>query len=106
MAQERMVTRKVIESKTYQVYSLVDGVLKELKQITAKGKVSERELEKELKVDKVVLVPISEKKVTYGMKVSDFMKYAKVVEETDDSKEKDATDNTADNKEQAQNETK
>jgi hypothetical protein len=89
MANERMVTRKVIESKTYQVYSLVDGGLTPIKTIEAKGKVSERELEKELKVAKVVLVPISEKKITYGMPVSEFMKYAKVVEETADTNSKE-----------------
>ena len=81
MASERNVTRTIIDSKTYQVFSLEKGQLLPLKTIETKGKVSEKKLAKELGVKKVVLVPIAENKVTYGMPVNEFMKYAVVIDE-------------------------
>jgi ribosome-binding protein aMBF1 (putative translation factor) len=99
MAKERMVTRKVIESKKYKVYQMDGLKLVELDTIEEKGKVSEKELAKKYEVDKVVIDCIEEKKITYGMAVSEFMKYAVVVED----EEKEAIEETAD---QEQTETK
>jgi hypothetical protein len=81
MAKERMVTRRVIESKKYKVYEMKDMQLTELDTIEEKGKISEKELAKKYKVDKVVIDCIEEKKVVYGMPVSEFMKYATIVED-------------------------
>lgn len=81
MARERLVTRTVIDSKKYKVYKMEGTTLVELEEIETKGKVSEKELATKHEVDKVVIVPVSEKKVTYGMTVSEFMKYAVVIED-------------------------
>jgi hypothetical protein len=95
MAKERMVTRKVIESRKYQVYSMEGTELKPIKVIEAKGKVSERELEKELEVKKVVIAEISATKLTYGMTVDEFMKSAKLIKtEVDDGSDSEETDET------------
>lgn len=85
MAKERMVTRKVIEAKKYNVYKMEGLNLTLLATIEEKGKVSEKELAKKYKVDKVVIDCIEEKKVTYGMTVSEFMKYAQLVEDEENS---------------------
>ena len=79
MAKERMVTRKVIESKKYNVYKVDGTKLEFLEQIETKGRPSERELEKKHDVDKVVCTVVEEKKAVYGMPVSEFMKYAKFI---------------------------
>jgi hypothetical protein len=102
MAKERMVTRKVISSKKYQVYSMEGTELTPIKVVEAKGKVSERELEKELKVKKVVLAPIEETKLTYGMTVDEFMKYAKLIK----TETLDGTEDEKDKEESAATETK
>jgi hypothetical protein len=81
MAKERMVTRKVIETKKYNVYKMEGLNLTLLETIEEKGKVSEKELAKKHNVDKVVIDCVEEKKVTYGMPVSEFMKYAVLVED-------------------------
>ena len=73
---DRYVTRKIVESKTYQISSLEDGKLVPIKKITTKGRISEKKLEKELNIKKVVVNCIDEKTATYGMPVSEFMKYA------------------------------
>jgi hypothetical protein len=80
MSKMRMVTRTVIDSKKYQVYQMVGTQLKPLDVIEGKGKISERDLAKKYNVDKVVLVCIEENKITYGMPVDEFMKYAQIVE--------------------------
>lgn len=97
MAKERMVTRKVIEAKKYKVYKMDGLQLTELDTIEEKGKVSEKELAKKYKVDKVVIDCIEEKKVTYGMTVSEFMKYAVLVED----EEKEAVEESADQEKEA-----
>ena len=79
MAKERMVTRKVIESKKYNVYKVEGTELKFLEQIETKGRPSERELEKKHDGDKVVCTVVEEKKAVYGMPVSEFMKYAEFI---------------------------
>lgn len=81
MAKERMVTRKVIETKKYNVYKMKGLNLTLLDTIEEKGKVSEKELAKKYEVDKVVIDCVEEKKVTYGMTVSEFMQYAVIVED-------------------------
>lgn len=89
MAKERMVTRKVIESKKYNVYKVEGTELKFLEQIETKGRPSERELEKKHNVNKVVCTLVDEKKAVYGMPVSQFMKGAKFIryEEPDENSE-------------------
>lgn len=95
MAKERMVTRKVIETKKYKVYKMDGLTLVELDTIEEKGKVSEKELAKKYKVDKVIIDCVEEKKVTYGMPVSEFMKYATLVEDEEAEQEKtEASDET------------
>jgi hypothetical protein len=101
MAKERMVTRKVIESKKYKVYKMDGLTLVELDTIEEKGKVSEKELAKKYKVDKVIIDCVEEKKVTYGMTVSEFMKYAELVEDEADQ-EKESVEETED-QEQTEN---
>jgi len=90
MAKERQVTRTVIESKKYNVYKMEGLQLVLLDTIEEKGKISEKELAKKYEVDKVILDLVEEKKVTYGMTVTEFMKYATVIEE---EKEVSETDN-------------
>ena len=88
MAKERMVTRKVIESKKYNVYKVEGTELKFLETIETKGRPSERELEKKHNVDKVVCTLIEEKKAVYGMPVSQFMEGAKFIKyDNDDNDE-------------------
>lgn len=92
MAKERMVTRKVIESKKYNVYKMEGLNLTLLDTIEEKGKISEKELAKKYKVDKVVIDCVEEKKITYGMTVSDFMEYAVVIEDTEEKEETEQED--------------
>lgn len=92
MAKERMVTRKVIETKKYNVYKMDGTNLTLLETIEEKGKVSEKELAKKHKVDKVVIDCVEEKKITYGMPVSEFMKYAVVVADEADTTEEKQTE--------------
>ena len=88
MAKERMVTRKVIDAKKYNVYKMEGTTLTLLDTIEEKGKVSEKELAKKYEVDKVIVDCVEEKKVTYGMTVSEFMKYAVVVEDEEQTENK------------------
>lgn len=76
MAKERMVTRTIIESKKYNVYKLEGTEVKLIEVIETKGKISEKELAKKHKVDKVIVDLIEEVKATYGVPVSDFMEIA------------------------------
>lgn len=93
MAKERMVTRKVIDAKKYKVYKMEGLQLVELDEIEEKGKVSEKELAKKYGVDKVIVDCVEEKKVTYGMTVSEFMKYAVVVEDDAETADQEQTEN-------------
>lgn len=92
MAKERMVTRKVIDTKTYKVYKMEGLQLVELGTIEEKGKVSEKELAKKYEVDKVIVDCVEEKKVTYGMTVTDFMKYAVIVEDEAETADQEQTE--------------
>lgn len=80
MAKERNVTRTVIESKKYNVYKMEGLKLVLLDTIEEKGKISEKELAKTYKVDKVILDCVEETKVTYGMTVTDFMAHAVIID--------------------------
>jgi hypothetical protein len=91
MSKERMVTRKVIDTKKYKVYKMEGLQLVELDTIEEKGKVSEKELAKKHNVDKVVIDCVEEKKVTYGMPVSEFMKYATIVEDEAETADENQT---------------
>lgn len=87
MAKERMVTRRVIESKTYDVYKVDGTQLVLIDTIEEKGKISEKELAKTYGVEKVVLVFKEEKKAVYGVPVSVFMEHAVKIEDTDTEQE-------------------
>lgn len=89
MTNERMVTRKVVQNKIYKIYEMVGTGLKELDTIEAKKgqKLSARELAKKYNVKKVVIDCTEEKKITYGMPVSEFMKYATVIEDEESTEE-------------------
>jgi hypothetical protein len=93
MEKERNVTRTVIESKTYNVYKMEGLTLVLLETIEEKGKVSEKDLAKKHNVDKVILDYTAEKKVTYGMTVTDFMASAKVIEEEPEAPQPETTNN-------------
>lgn len=94
MAKERMVTRKVIESKKYNVYKVEGTELKFLETIETKGRPSERELEKKHNVEKVVCTLVDEKKAVYGMPVSQFMEGAKFIKyEEPDKVENEESEN-------------
>ena len=76
---ERVVKRKIVKEKEYKVSSLENGNLRYIKNIKRKGKISERDLEKELNVQKVVLEEVGATYETYAMTVNEFMKYAKLI---------------------------
>lgn len=96
MARERQVTRTVIESKKYNVYKMEGLKLVLLDTIDEKGKISEKELAKKYEVEKVILDLVEEKKVTYGMTVTEFMKYAVIIEEKAEAEaEKETEEKTA-----------
>lgn len=71
-----MVTRRVIESRTYEVYEVKDGKFNLLGTETISGRVNENKLAEQYKVDKVVTVEIAVNKKIYGVPVDEFMKIA------------------------------
>ena len=71
-----MVTRRVVESRTYDIYSNVDGQLTKIGTKTISGRVNTSELAEEYKVDKVVLAEVSVNKKVYGVPIDEFMKIA------------------------------
>lgn len=85
MAKERYVTRRVIDSKTYDIYEMKDTNLIKLDTIEAKGKLSETELAKQYGVDKIVIDLVAEKKSVYGVPVSKFMEIAVLMDDTADT---------------------
>ena len=72
----RKITRKVVESRTYKIYSLINGQATLLDTRDIKGRVKEYELKKEFGVDNVATELVKENYVTYSMSIDDFMKYA------------------------------
>ena len=96
MAKERYVTRRVIDSKTYDIYEMKGTNLIKLDTIEAKGKLSETELAKQYGVDKIVIDLVSEKKSVYGVPVSKFMEIAVLMNEKGD----DTADTNKDEQEQ------
>lgn len=91
MAKESYVTRRVIASKTYNVYAMEGTTLKLLETIQESGKVSEKALAEKNKVKKVIIDCVATNKVEYGMTVEEFMKYAKVIRETTVEAEQEET---------------
>lgn len=85
MAKERYVTRRVIDSKTYDIYKMEGTNLIKLDTIEAKGKLSETELAKQYGVDKIVIDLVAEKKSVYGVPVSKFMEIAVLMDDTADT---------------------
>lgn len=73
---QKYVTRKIVKEKEYLVLSLENGALIQKGTRKAKGRISERELEKELGIDKVVLKELKATYVTYGVPVEKFMEIA------------------------------
>lgn len=73
---ESFVTRRVAGKRTVKVYELKDGVLTLLDEIELVGRVNEKNLAKEYKVDKVV-TEVSESETEYWqVPVDEFMKIA------------------------------
>ena len=65
-----------MESRTYKIYSLINGQATLLDTRDIKGRVKEYELKKEFGVDNVATELVKENYVTYSMSIDDFMKYA------------------------------
>jgi hypothetical protein len=88
--QEKMVTRRVLGSKVYNVYEFDEKTLQAtlLETIETKGKVSEKELAEKHKVEKVVVQLVKENKEVYGMPVDEFMKYAVKIKKEDSEETK------------------
>ena len=87
MANERMVTRKVIAKKKVRVFTIENGAIKELEILETSGRISERELAKQHKVDKVFTDVLETTYKTYGMPVADFMQFAVEIKEDSDAAE-------------------
>jgi hypothetical protein len=88
-----MVTRRVVESRTYDIYEVSGAEFKPLGEKTIIGRVKGNDIAKEYKVKKVVLVEKAVNKKIYGVPVEDFMKIAVEVEVESES---DDTEDTAD----------
>lgn len=71
-----MVTRRVIESRTYEIYEVKDGNFNLLGVETLSGRVNENNLAKQYKVAKVVAIEKSVNKKIYGVPIDEFMKIA------------------------------
>lgn len=71
-----MITRRVIESRTYEVYEVVNGEFKLLGTETLSGRVNDAKLAEQYSVEKVVTVEIAVNKKVYGVPVEDFMAIA------------------------------
>lgn len=84
MAKEKMVTRRVIESKTYTIYKVEGTGLTEVGEITTKGRLAEKELAEQYGVDKVVCVLKSEERAVYGVPVDKFMEIAVKLEKDEE----------------------
>lgn len=87
MAKTNMVTRRVVESRNYNVFKVEGETLTKVGETTIKGRPKEEEIAKEFKVDKVVLVETSVNKKVYGVPVEEFMKIA--VEVTKEEKDEE-----------------
>lgn len=88
MANERMVTRKVIANKKVRVFTIENGAIKELEVFETNGRISERELAKKHGVSKVFTDVLETTYKTYGMPVKEFMEFAVEIE-NEDSEESD-----------------
>lgn len=78
---ERLVTRKIVESKTYRVLTIENGETKVLEVLTTKGRVSTVAMAKKHGVRQVFLEEVDAVYKTYAMTVSDFMELARPIEE-------------------------
>ena len=74
-----MVTRRVIESRTYNIFSLDNETMTKLDTIDIKGRVNEKELAKKYNVDKVAVIEIAVTKKVYGVPIDEYMKLAKEI---------------------------
>lgn len=92
MAKSKMVTRRVKLNSTYEVFKVEGTNLVKLGEKTIKGRPSEKELEKEFNVDKVVCVLKSEEKAIFGVPVDDFMAIAVRVDK-EENEESEGADN-------------
>lgn len=81
--EEKMITRRVVEGRTYNVYGGDVNGMKLLETITSKEKPNEKELKKKHNVSLIVIDCVSIKKAIYGVSVEEFMKIAKKVKEKD-----------------------
>lgn len=76
------VTRKVVESRIDNIYELKDGKINLLGQETTEGtRISKTAMQEKYNVKNVVIENVSEKVEVYGVKVDEFMKIAKKINE-------------------------
>lgn len=74
-----MVTRRVIVSRTYDIYSVEGESMKKIDTREIKGRVNTKSLASEYNVPLVVAVEIAINKKVYGVPIDDFMAIAKEV---------------------------
>lgn len=75
------VTRRVMSTKTVDVYKLAGSNLEKLDTIEVDGKINEGELAKKYNVKKVVTVVKEQKQKIYGIPVEKYMEIAELLEE-------------------------
>lgn len=75
------VTRRVMSTKTVNVYKLAGTNLEKLDTIEVDGKINEGELAKKYNVKKVVTVVTEQKQKIYGVPVEKFMEISELLEE-------------------------
>lgn len=80
-----MVTRRVVESRTIDVYKFENGQVEKIDTIEVSGKVSEIELAKKYNVNKVMIDVVKENKVTYGLDIDTFMAQAVRIESDEEN---------------------
>lgn len=81
------VTRRCVEKRVIDVFSLKNGKLTKLETLETKGKISQKELAKKHGVDNVVLEVVKEERAVYGVPIDEFMKIAKRVDNVEESEE-------------------
>lgn len=77
MKKEQFITRRVIESTIYNVFEVAGESLNKLGEIEAKGKVSQKDLQKQFNTKNQIITSIKEqKKAKYVVPVDVFMQIA------------------------------
>lgn len=71
-----MVTRRVVESRTYDIYEVNGDKFTKLDTIAISGRVKEKELAEKYGVEKVTAIEIAVNKKVYGVPIDKFMELA------------------------------